>query len=256
MRDEKFLRKLRPLGKDHGYAMRDVEIYEVCAQCSQDEVDGLRAIIDAQAEQIAELTRERDLARKLIFWEETLQDAYDRVAKENKHNGDCCVKYLDDLDAANEQIAALREALIKEEKMHEQTICERDDAQECLSNVYFMMTGRSPEWSNKFGYKECLEELTEVRQLFGDAAKRPNDDELLDRYQAVQESHARLAEALKPFSDVAALSGWDLLSAKTMLVHIYPSNEHAAGQYIESDAFRRARAVLAASEKEPGHEAE
>jgi hypothetical protein len=39
-----------------------------------------------------------------------------------------------------------------EEKSHLQTIDERDRAEEALSQAYFLITGRSPEWSNLFGY--------------------------------------------------------------------------------------------------------
>lgn len=45
------------------------------------------------------------------------------------------------------------------ERALEQAISERDAAEECLSQIYYLVTGRSPEWSNLFGHKEALEEI-------------------------------------------------------------------------------------------------
>jgi hypothetical protein len=62
----------------------------------------------------------------------------------------------------------------KDERDMLQLIDQRDMAEECINDIYFMMTGRSPEWSNLFGYGEALDELTVARQLLGDAAKAPD----------------------------------------------------------------------------------
>lgn len=40
-----------------------------------------------------------------------------------------------------------------------QLIDERDGAEQALSHAYYLLTGRSPEWSNLFGHKEALEEM-------------------------------------------------------------------------------------------------
>lgn len=40
-----------------------------------------------------------------------------------------------------------------------QLIEERDNAEEAISQAYYIVTGRSPEWSNQFGYPEALEEI-------------------------------------------------------------------------------------------------
>lgn len=41
-------------------------------------------------------------------------------------------------------------------------IDERDAAEECVSNIYCAVTGRSPEWSNIFGHANALEEITDA----------------------------------------------------------------------------------------------
>ena len=53
----------------------------------------------------------------------------------------------------------------KHEKDMLQVIDERDAAQEALSQAYYLITGRSPEWSNHFGYAEALEEIDDAQRL-------------------------------------------------------------------------------------------
>jgi hypothetical protein len=43
-----------------------------------------------------------------------------------------------------------------------QLIDERDAAEECLSQMYYIVTGNSPHWSNLFGHKEALEDVADV----------------------------------------------------------------------------------------------
>lgn len=63
------------------------------------------------------------------------------------------------LDAARAQGAASSETAI------DQLIGERDEAEESLSQAYYLITGRSPEWSNMFGHKEALEEIDEAQTI-------------------------------------------------------------------------------------------
>lgn len=42
-----------------------------------------------------------------------------------------------------------------------QAIAERDDAEEALNRAYRLVTGRSPEWSNNFGYEDAINEINE-----------------------------------------------------------------------------------------------
>lgn len=53
-------------------------------------------------------------------------------------------------------------ALKKEEASHLETIDRRDEAEECVSDIYFKVIGRSPEWSNNFGYAEALQEIEDA----------------------------------------------------------------------------------------------
>ena len=46
-----------------------------------------------------------------------------------------------------------------------QLIVERDAAEEAMSQAYYIVTGRSPEWSNRFGYAEALEEIGDAVAL-------------------------------------------------------------------------------------------
>jgi len=41
-------------------------------------------------------------------------------------------------------------------------IDERDDAEQALSHAYFLVTGRSPEWSNLFGHQDALGEIEDA----------------------------------------------------------------------------------------------
>lgn len=44
-------------------------------------------------------------------------------------------------------------------------IDERDAAEQALSQAYYLITGKSPEWSNLFGYAEALQEIDEAQQI-------------------------------------------------------------------------------------------
>lgn len=41
----------------------------------------------------------------------------------------------------------------------ETAIGERDEAEDAVSQIYFEITGISPEWSNLFGYEQAIEEI-------------------------------------------------------------------------------------------------
>lgn len=45
------------------------------------------------------------------------------------------------------------------EKEALELMAERDDAEEALSQAFYLVTGRSPEWSNSFGFTEALQEI-------------------------------------------------------------------------------------------------
>jgi len=52
-----------------------------------------------------------------------------------------------------------------------QLIDQRDAAEECVSNIYFKVTGRSPEWSNNFGFAEALSDIEDAVNLLKAASK-------------------------------------------------------------------------------------
>lgn len=61
----------------------------------------------------------------------------------------------------------------------EETIDERDRAEQALSQAYYLVTGNSPEWSNQFGHDQALLEIAECVRLLKHAAKskRTREDE-------------------------------------------------------------------------------
>jgi hypothetical protein len=75
-----------------------------------------------------------------------------------------------------------RQRLVRcaEERMREQGVSqlieERDAAEEALSQAFYLITGRSPEWSNLFGHKEALEEIDAAQRALRDAAKLAQKD--------------------------------------------------------------------------------
>jgi hypothetical protein len=60
------------------------------------------------------------------------------------------------------------------EKQMLAVIDERDAAEQALSQAYYLVTGRSPEWSNNFGHAECLQEIDDSLRLLKSAAKQHN----------------------------------------------------------------------------------
>jgi hypothetical protein len=63
------------------------------------------------------------------------------------------------------------DGLEHEERAHGETIDQRDAAEEALSQAYYLITGRSPEWSNVFGYSEALEEIDDAQRLLRQATR-------------------------------------------------------------------------------------
>ena len=67
-----------------------------------------------------------------------------------------------DITLINEK---LRARIAKNEQDHERDIDHRDAAEEALSQAYYLITGRSPEWSNLFGHNEAIEEIDDAQRL-------------------------------------------------------------------------------------------
>lgn len=80
--------------------------------------------------------------------------------------GQSCRKGIQ--EKATELVAQLAESQAQCAAMREkggevsQEIIERDDAEEAMSQAYYLVTGRSPEWSNVFGYPEALNEIRDA----------------------------------------------------------------------------------------------
>lgn len=62
-------------------------------------------------------------------------------------------------------------AIRKEENEMLKLIDERDNAEQFASHIYFLVTGRSPEWSNHFGYPEATEEIDDSLRVLRKVAK-------------------------------------------------------------------------------------
>jgi len=79
--------------------------------------------------------------------------------------------YCDDKHRKWEEALELAEARIRElelqaerdERAHLQTIDQRDAAEEALGQSYFLVTGRSPEWSNLFGHEQALGDIDDAQ---------------------------------------------------------------------------------------------
>ena len=67
------------------------------------------------------------------------------------------------LDGTEREIADLRSADLR--RQLEQSIQERDDAEQALSQAYFLVIGHSPEWSNMFGHAEALEDIADACEV-------------------------------------------------------------------------------------------
>jgi DNA repair exonuclease SbcCD ATPase subunit len=75
-------------------------------------------------------------------------------------------QFIKAVDAANQNAARyakenerLTDELRKADQSLEATISERDAAEEAIGQMYFDVTGESPEWSNLFGYTEALNDV-------------------------------------------------------------------------------------------------
>lgn len=101
--------------------------------------------------------------------------ACDWQAAEKRH-AEVVADMRKEIELAKQRCAALereRDALSRElerhasieEKAHLQTIDERDAAEEALSQAYYLIVGRSPEWSNLFGHDEAINEIAETQRL-------------------------------------------------------------------------------------------
>lgn len=57
------------------------------------------------------------------------------------------------------------------ERSCEELVDERDDAEQALSQAYYLVTGHSPEWSNKFGKQHALNDIEDSVNLLKESVK-------------------------------------------------------------------------------------
>jgi hypothetical protein len=134
-------------------------------------------------------------------------------------------------------IAHLQASALKEERAHLKTIDERDEAQEAVSQAYYLVLGESPEWSNKFGYDAALDEIggavNSLKQMVAHLQARCDELDIRST-----------DEALK-----ASASGTDLREAEARIAHLLRENEGMRAALndpcpMHCDHFRRARLAL------------
>ncbi len=65
----------------------------------------------------------------------------------------------------------------REERALGQVIDERDAAEDALSQAFYLVTGRSPEWSNVFGHSQALEEIGDACALLRKSATSTGGDD-------------------------------------------------------------------------------
>jgi len=70
-----------------------------------------------------------------------------------------CVEELE--NKLEQQIAELVKERDDEHRKLEQAVDERDESQQAISQIYFIIFGRAAEWSNLFGVEAAVEEMTD-----------------------------------------------------------------------------------------------
>ena len=65
-------------------------------------------------------------------------------------------------DDLNQRIREWRDICEKHDAKLTKVLVESDAAEEVISEIYFRIMGRSPEWSNLFGHKQAVEEIVET----------------------------------------------------------------------------------------------
>lgn len=85
-------------------------------------------------------------------------DTFQAVGPEAEKN----LRYA--LHAANE-LPKLEKKVERLETAQSQLIDERDGAEEALSQAFYLVVGRSPEWSNHFGKNEAIEEIDSAQYV-------------------------------------------------------------------------------------------
>ena len=96
----------------------------------------------------------------------------------------------------------------RDEKAMLQLIDERDAAEECLSQMYYLVTGNSPQWSNLFGHEHALEDVGNAVSVLKQSAKAA-PDMLAALKQIEGEMRAGLGSSYGETSPCASLPSLD-----------------------------------------------
>jgi hypothetical protein len=99
-------------------------------------------------------------------------------------------KLIERIGCADSALRAAREERDQQEKAHERTIKERDEAEDCAGDFYSLVTGQSAEWSNLFGYDDAYNEAAATLAAECEARKQ----EAVERFNAGIEAAARIAD--------------------------------------------------------------
>ncbi len=105
-------------------------------------------------EQIAEIDEEWQEVKKMRPPEFTLMEYEHKASALSLH-----------IPALLAHIAEQEREIQALDKSEDQLCRERDDAEQALSQAYYLVTGRSPEWSNLFGHNEAHEEIEATMNL-------------------------------------------------------------------------------------------
>jgi hypothetical protein len=79
------------------------------------------------------------------------------------------VKLKEEVEKTRAEVERLSRELRREERSHGETINDRDSAEEALSQAYYLITGRSPEWSNNFGRTEAMADIDDAQDALRQA---------------------------------------------------------------------------------------
>jgi hypothetical protein len=91
----------------------------------------------------------------------------------------------------------------------ESAVDERDAAEQAMSQAYYLVTGRSPEWSNNFGYAQALEEISSAVAVLKNAA----------RGEHRQRQRAEIAEASeRQMREQVNAKYWEQIRAENVLL--------------------------------------
>ena len=112
---------------------------------------------------------------------QALEEALDELASLRAEND-----RLNGLCQAHELAASVVTAKMNRDQ--DQLISERDEAEEALSQAYFIVIARSPEWSNNFHYSEALEEISDACAVLRETVKARGAEN--DRLRAALEEIA------------------------------------------------------------------